>query len=589
MEPLERRDLLSATITHGETTTNSWQLADAGKGTLNGSYTFDGFENLTGNGQSDSFRFLFSAVGPGFGTVNGGSGNDVLDYSAVASPVFVNLLSRSASGLTVYSSVESFIGGSAADDLLGSNSATTWTINGTDSGTAGTIPFGSFEILHGGSGNDLFTLVGAGAAVTGSLHGGDGTDTLAGPALANNWTIESAGGGTLRTTIFAGIENLTGGSGADSFAFVDDGDIDGVINGGSGTDILSYALVPGPIAVELVGRTGTRLGSFTSIESLVATGDSGDVLSGSNATNAWSITSQNSGTVGATAFSGFEELVGGTGADTYTMTNAAARISGLIDGASGTDTLVSPPVNSMWLIDVPGGGSLTPRATTADTRFKGIENLTGGSLEDYFRMGTTGQVPGNLNGGSGNNVLSYETWSTAVVVNLQTNVATAVTGALSNIAVVLGGGGSDLLTAPSSRNAVLVGNGGNDVLTGGGGRNVLIGGNGADTLRGSGGDDLLIAGRTSFDLDPDALLAVFAEWSTTSRNYVTRVANLRGTGSGTRLNGNYFLALNDTIFGDEGAVDLLTGGSGRDWFFGNSGEDQISDRVASGTQLEYLN
>ena len=150
----------SDTLT-GPNTTNSWQLAGAGEGTLNGSYTFDGFENLTGGSQPDSFQFLFSAAGPGFGTVNGGSGSDVLDYSGVISPVFVNLLSRTASGLTVYSNIESFIGGSADDDLFGLNAATTWTINGLDSGTAGTIPFGSFENLRGGSGNDTFTLVDA--------------------------------------------------------------------------------------------------------------------------------------------------------------------------------------------------------------------------------------------------------------------------------------------------------------------------------------------------------------------------------------------------------------------------------------------
>ena len=159
---------------------------------------------------------------------------------------------------------------------------------------------------------------------------------------------------------------------------------------------------------------------------------------------------------------------------------------------------------------------------------------------------------------------------------------------LSNIAVVLGGAGDDLLTAPSSRNAVLVGNGGNDVLIGGGGRNVLIGGDGSDTLTGSGGDDLLIAGRTAYDLNPDALLAIFAEWSTTARDYVTRVANLRGTGTGTRLNGDYFLKLEDTIFGDDGAVDSLTGGTGRDWFFGDPEEDLIADQVTSGTLWEYL-
>ena len=41
-----------------------------------------------------------------------------------------------------------------------------------------------------------------------------------------------------------------------------------------------------------------------------------------------------------------------------------------------------------------------------------------------------------------------------------------------------------------------------------------------DSLSGSGGDDLLVAGRTAFDLDADAVFAIFGEWSTTARDYV---------------------------------------------------------------------
>jgi hypothetical protein len=59
-----------------------------------------------------------------------------------------------------------------------------------------------------------------------------------------------------------------------------------------------------------------------------------------------------------------------------------------------------------------------------------------------------------------------------------------------------------------------------------------------------------------------------AEWSS-ARSYETRVNNLRGVGSQPRDNGNSFLTTSGsqaTVFNDD-SVDVLAGGSGRDWFF----------------------
>ncbi len=56
-----------------------------------------------------------------------------------------------------------------------------------------------------------------------------------------------------------------------------------------------------------------------------------------------------------------------------------------------------------------------------------------------------------------------------------------------------------------------------------------------------------------------------AEW-TSNRNYATRIENIRGTGSGTRSNGNIFLQKNVTVWNDLSS-DLLSGDAGRDWFF----------------------
>ena len=76
-----------------------------------------------------------------------------------------------------------------------------------------------------------------------------------------------------------------------------------------------------------------------------------------------------------------------------------------------------------------------------------------------------------------------------------------------------------------------------------------------------------------------ALDAIMAEW-TSARSYAHRVANLSGTGSGPRNNGNYFLIAGGpsaTVF-DNGAIDVLNGGSGMDWFFANLVQDLLHGR-----------
>ncbi|MBO0697984.1 MAG: autotransporter-associated beta strand repeat-containing protein, partial [Zavarzinella sp.] len=93
-----------------------------------------------------------------------------------------------------------------------------------------------------------------------------------------------------------------------------------------------------------------------------------------------------------------------------------------------------------------------------------------------------------------------------------------------------GGAGDDRLQGGGGHD-VLLGGEGSDRLLGGDGRDLLIGGTGGDRLEGNAGDDILIAGTTAYDGSADALGAVMAEW-TSSRDYATRVANLRGEGSG---------------------------------------------------------
>jgi len=86
-------------------------------------------------------------------------------------------------------------------------------------------------VLQGLGGNDDFTLVEA-LPIEVTIDGGADNDTIHGPILGTEWTIDGAGSGSANgITSFTGIENLVGGSdttaghGSDIFTFQASGTI----------------------------------------------------------------------------------------------------------------------------------------------------------------------------------------------------------------------------------------------------------------------------------------------------------------------------------------------------------------------------
>jgi hypothetical protein len=153
-----------------------------------------------------------------------------------------------------------------------------------------------------------------------------------------------------------------------------------------------------------------------------------------------------------------------------------------------------------------------------------------------------------------------------LVVREVTATINSQTATVAVPAIILGGRGTNTLSAAgSSAGNVLVGGPGKDSLTGGGGDDVLIGGAGADALQAGGGGDVLIAGGTAYDANLTALLALMAEWGRGGgAGYQQRVEDLYGTGTGG-LNGGYVLN-GQTVLRDA-ASDWLLGGGGKDWFW----------------------
>ena len=214
--------------------------------------------------------------------------------------------------------------------------------------------------------------------------------------------------------------------------------------------------------------------------------------------------------------------------------------------------------------------------------FSLVENLTGGTSTDAFRLADGKGVTGTLDGGGGTaDLLSYEQYSTAVAANLASGVATS-TGGIIRIENTTGGLAEDHLTGDDAANVLRGGSGGNDILVGGGGadtlwglagRDILIGGLGADKLDGAEGDDLLIDGTTDLDANAAALAALRTAWSQ-ALNYNERIQNLNNT-------------LTPSTVHHDASADTLIGGLERDWFWADNLD--TTDAVASGPDKEQVN
>jgi hypothetical protein len=496
---------------------------DLTAGTATGTGGIANIENVTGSPANDSITGNLAS-----NVIVGNGGTDVLNGGGGGSDLFI-LGSTQAAATTV-------TGAGTTDTLQGANIVNTWTISGSNAGNVNGIAFTGIANLAGGTSTDTFKFTSAGA-LTGKVDGGGGTNTLdysgdggiaatvnlamstatktggfahiqnlvgstsaadklIGPNSNSTWTLIGANAGTVASLSFYAVENLTGGTGSDTFKFTSAGSISGKVDGGGGTNTLDYSGDGGMAAtVNLASDTATKTGGFAHIQTLVGSTASTDKLIGPNATNVWSITNNNAGTVGSFSFSAIKYLTGGSGEDVFVF-GAGKTISGKIDGGGGTN----------WL--------------------------------DYA---------------------AYTT-AVAVNLDPATNSATGIYGGLAegiaNIRNVRGGQGGNTLTGNALGN-ILIGGAGTLTINGGTGWSILIADKGAGHINGGSGTDILIGGTTSYDLsslaNDLALEDILAEWQS-GNIYQTRISNIKqglGKTLGHKLRWGYEVL-------DNKAADVLT-------------------------------
>jgi autotransporter-associated beta strand protein len=316
---------------------NSWLISGANQGSIantgvTGNFTFANIGNLTGGSNDDTFTFSSGSTLSGI--VNGGNGGvNTLDFASYATLANVHLIGSTSFGYT-----------------------------GTTEGTPN--PTGGFANITQISGVIVSAL--------------QGTNT------SNIWTINDSNTGTINdstaTLAFLNFGNLIGGNGDDTFAVGNSGSI-GTLNGGSGSNGLSYLGDTRVVSVNLFTNTATAVNSFSNITNFV--GDDGTIgtnstLIANNANNSWRITGANAGTINTNTFSGFGNLTGGNNADTFIFNNAT-RVTGLINGTNlaSANTLnylsYAPPIKVTLFTAT--SGKVQNANKTVITNFININNI----------------------------------------------------------------------------------------------------------------------------------------------------------------------------------------------------------------------
>jgi CHAT domain-containing protein len=268
-----------------------------------GLFNFSGIENIdTGDGD-DSLTLL--ATGSITGTLTGGTGtSDRLDFSQQVGDLTVDLAQIGATGVeviignakgTITDPISTLRGPDATGQIVN------WTviapINGTVLGAGLNFSFSGFNVVAGGSADDVFKL-----------------------------------SPTLPLTI--------------------------VLDGGTGVDQLDYSDFTTPIVVNLATQTASGIAGFRNMEEFLGSASTGDILQGQDTGNTFTIAGNNLGNLDNTFnFSSMENLQGGAGNDRFVFTGGL--LTGTIDGQAGEDTLVADNAPNTFTITSMNTGMIT--------------------------------------------------------------------------------------------------------------------------------------------------------------------------------------------------------------------------------------
>jgi Ca2+-binding RTX toxin-like protein len=569
-----------------------------------------GNDSLSGGGGNDTL-----IGGLGDDTVNGGAGVDTVSFAGTTGAVSINLSNvdvgatlagrtSGAAGINVLSNLENVIGGDGNDIIIGSSGAgSNITADNLLDGALGD------DSIDGGTGND--TLIGGGGNDT--LIGGAGNDSLNG-GVGNDTLSDGVGANT-----------LSGGDGNDTYVIAVGDTVNELAN--QGTDLVQTALASYTLTdnVENLTFTGSGIATFigtgNTLNNIITGGANNDTLNGGdgddtiigglgndaltggngidtvsyasatlavtvNLTNRTATSNAGVGGAGTDSLSGFENVIGGTAADSITGNSG----NNVIDGGAGDDALAGGFGDDTYVVSAAGdviteiAGEGTDAVLTALSSYAlglstNLENLKYTGNTNF--TGTGNELANILTGGDGNDTLSGGDGNDTLIGGLgndrmvgQSGDDTYIVNSVSDVIVETLNDGRDtvqtnlssyLLSAnienlayTGSINFYGVGNELDNVITGAAGDDTIVGGLGADEINGGAGFDTVSYADDTNGITVD--LTTGAVTGSQGNDTLVSIENIIG-GSG-----------NDVFFGTTGA-DILDGGAGNDDMYGGLGND----------------
>jgi filamentous hemagglutinin family protein len=472
----------------GPNTGSTFTLNGPNSGGVNGTTIFSAVGNLSGGTGPDLFT-LDSGVTTFNGSIAGGGGTDRLSVTNGANAWQVSGTSTGTlNTTTAFSGIANLSGGTGTDTLTGVAGGNNWTITGAKAVTVSGMNGTSMDALAGGAGADIFTLDPGVPTFNGSIAGGGGTNTLAVTNGANAWQVTGANAGTLNTTTtFSGIANLSGGTGTDTLTDVAGGGnwsitgtkavtiwslngtsmdalvggpgsdtftlgpgvttFNGSIAGGGGTDTL--AVTNGTNAWQVTGANAGRLNATTTFSAIanLSGGIDTDTLTGVTGGGSWSITGGKTVTVSGMDGTSMDALIGGSGADIFTLAPGVTTFNGSIAGGGGIDTLAVTDGTNSWKSTGANAGTLnTTTIFSAITNLNGsgTDTLTGTNAVNAWRITGTNSV--SLDGMNATGI-------NALLGGSGADTFTLASGLLNFNGSIAGGGGIDTLATTNGTNA----------------------------------------------------------------------------------------------------------------------------------------
>lgn len=420
--------------------TSNWQLGGAGGHSVTGVASFTNVEVLTGSAGADNFDILAELTDVSH--LNGGAGSDAVNFLYEA-PVSVELARGLAGGLRV-EAIERFTAADARSILIGVDAASNWSIDGADRGSvryvietegdAINVAFDGFGNLMGGAGDDRF-VISQGGAVSGTLSGGDGRNTVDLQELTDDIHVAAAPS----VVIADGLDQLTLA------------DVDQLIGNGRtwlyGASDRSYTWTidgvrSGQMTSTLVDD-GNRLLAFENL-SAIRGGTHDDIF---RVVAASPLVSLDGGAAETADLVDYSQVNGNL---RINLADALAGQNGVITGVegirgnnAGPDSLhiaelIGPETGATWSIGDLDADGLSDGINDGEVTFGeqtitfiDFNQLTGGAGADTFNQ-IDGVVLGTLNGGAGNDIFNIEVTGA--------NAGTGIIGGAGSDSLVLRGG-----------------------------------------------------------------------------------------------------------------------------------------------------